>query len=80
MSVHSKGIVVIRIERGEAGRWNVLEDDFEDPLATFDDRQSACDYANKLSASKAAATVVLLDEAAKAGSDKAARQQMHRLH
>jgi hypothetical protein len=60
--MQSKGVVVIRVARGEQGRWNVLENDFEDPLAAFDDRQSACDYANKLSASKEAATVVLLDE------------------
>ncbi|MDQ9171649.1 hypothetical protein Q8A64_14645 [Oxalobacteraceae bacterium R-40] len=60
--MQSKGVVVIRVAQGEQGRWNVLENDFEDPLAAFDDRQSACDYVNKLSASKEAATVVLLDE------------------
>ena len=69
MGVPSKGIVVIRIERGNMGRWNVLESDFEDPLAAFDDRQSACDYANKLSTSRTGATVVLLDEAAGPGAD-----------
>ncbi|MGV3741858.1 MAG: hypothetical protein ACO1NO_06080 [Burkholderiaceae bacterium] len=69
MGVPSKGIVVIRIERGDMGRWNVLESDFEDPLAAFDDRQSACDYANKLSACRTEATVILLDEAASPGAD-----------
>ncbi len=63
MGVQTKGIVVIRVARSDQGRWNVLESDFEDPLAAFDDRQSACDYAAKLSASKEEATVVLLDEA-----------------
>lgn len=62
MGVQAKGIVVIRVTRSDQGRWNVMEADFEDPLAAFDDRQSACDYATKLSASKAEATVVLLDE------------------
>jgi hypothetical protein len=64
MGIQSKGIVLIRVTRGEHGRWNVCESDFEDPLAAFDDRQSACDYANKLSANMEAATVLLLDESA----------------
>jgi hypothetical protein len=60
--VQSKGIVIIRVERTEQSRWHVLENDFEDPLAAFDDRQSACDYANKLSVNRNESTVVLLDE------------------
>ena len=62
------GVIVIRIARSEQGRWNVLESDFEDPLAAFDDRESACDYANKLSLGTDAATVVLLDEDMHSGS------------
>jgi hypothetical protein len=80
MGVHSKGIVVIRIERGDLGQWNVLESDFEDPLATFDDRQRACDYANKLSASKSESTVVLLDEAANARTDRPDLTRSHSPH
>lgn len=62
MGVQPKGITVIRVARSDQGRWNVVEGDFEDPLAAFDDRQSACDYAAKLSASRDEATVVLLDD------------------
>jgi hypothetical protein len=62
MGTQAKGIVIIRVTRSDAGRWNVCESDFEDPLAAFDDRQSACDYANKLSTNMEAATVLLMDE------------------
>jgi hypothetical protein len=62
MGMQSKAIVVIRVTLLADGRWNVCESDFEDPVAAFDDRQSACDYANKLSANMEAATVLLLDE------------------
>jgi hypothetical protein len=63
MGIQPKGITVIRVARSGRGRWNVSESDFADPLAAFDDRQSACDYAAKLSTSREEATVVLLDDA-----------------
>lgn len=62
MGAQPKGIIVIRVARSDQGRWNVLESDFEDPLAAFDDRQSACDYAARLSARRDEATVVLMDD------------------
>lgn len=64
MGFDQKGTVVIRVSRGEAGRWDVSENEFEDPLASFDDKQDACDYANKLTMAKEGATMVVLDEGA----------------
>lgn len=81
MGFQQKGIIVIRVARSDGGRWHVLESDFDDPLAAFDDRQSACDYATRLSASREEATVVLLDDSMHAyhsGTDQAfaiARQE-----
>ncbi|MDB5762660.1 MAG: hypothetical protein JWQ21_1655 [Herminiimonas sp.] len=62
MGFDQKGAVVIRISRGANGRWDVSENDVEDPLASFDDKQDACDYANKLTTTKEGATVLMLDE------------------
>lgn len=62
MGFDQNGSVVIRISRGLEGRWDVSENDFDDPLASFDDRQDACDYANELTMAKKGAAVVMLDE------------------
>jgi hypothetical protein len=63
MGFDQKGTVVIHVSQGEAGRWDVWEDDFENPLASFDDRQDACEYADKLTMAKEGATVVVVEEA-----------------
>jgi hypothetical protein len=62
MGFDQRGTVVIRVARGDAGRWDVSENEFEDPLASFDEKQDACDYANGLTKAKQGATVVVLDE------------------
>lgn len=62
MGFDQQGSVVFRVLRNESGRWDVLENDFEKPLASFDDRQDAADYANKLCATKEGSTVLMLDE------------------
>ncbi|MDB5854450.1 MAG: hypothetical protein JWR22_2491 [Herminiimonas sp.] len=62
MGFDQKGNVVLRVSPGADGRWDVNENDFEDPLASFDSRQEACDYANKMTMGKEGATVVVLDE------------------
>lgn len=62
MGFDQKGNVVLRVSPGADGRWDVNEKEFEDPLATFDSRQEACDYANKMTMGKEGATVVVLDE------------------
>lgn len=62
MGIDQPGTVVFRVLRNEAGRWDVMENDFEKALATFDDSQDACDYANKLSETKKGSSVVMPDE------------------
>lgn len=62
MGFDQKGSVVIRVSRAANDRWDVSEADFEKPLASFDDKQAACDYANKLTMAKEGATVVVMEE------------------
>lgn len=76
MGFDQKGAVVFCISRGEDGRWDVLENDCEKPLASFDDQQDACDYANKLSImTKERSTVMLLDEGKPASLPSQSAQQ-----
>lgn len=37
----------VLVARDAAGRWGVFHRDFETPLASFDEMQAACDYANE---------------------------------
>jgi hypothetical protein len=62
MGFGQQGAVVFRIARNEGGRWDIFENDVVKALATFDDRQDACDYANSLSITKEGSTVLMLDE------------------
>jgi hypothetical protein len=75
MGFDQKGAPVLTVRRNAGGAWDVWELDFEKPLASFDDKQDACDYANDLAKTKKTATVVV-DEGAAAGGgkgDKAAK-------
>ena len=62
MGFDQRGAVVFRVLRNESGRWDVFENDFEKPLASFVDRQDASDYANKLCATKEGSTILMLDD------------------
>jgi hypothetical protein len=62
MGFDQKGNVVLRVSAGADGRWDVTESDFKNPLASFESREDACDYANKMTMGKEGATVVVLDE------------------
>jgi len=64
MGIDRRDSVVIRVARGRRGRWDVSEHDFDDPLplASFDDRQDACNYANSLTMTMEGAVIVVLDE------------------
>lgn len=62
MGIDQKGPIVFRISRSENNRWDVSENDFEKPLASFDDKQDACDYANKLTETKKGAKVQIVDQ------------------
>ncbi len=63
MEFDQKGAVVIHVSPSEDGHWDVWENDFENPLASFDDKDVACDYADKLTMAKDGATVVVVDDA-----------------
>jgi hypothetical protein len=63
MGFDQKGSVTIRVTPAENGRWDVSENDFEDPLASFDNKEDAVDYANKLITTKEGATVQIQDDA-----------------
>lgn len=73
MGFDQQGKVVLRVSPAANGRWDVNEDTFEDPLASFDSREEACDYANKMTMGKEGATVVVLEEGGDAASRRADR-------
>jgi hypothetical protein len=62
MNIDRPGVIVFRILRNESGGWDVMENDVDEALASFDDRQKACDYATRLSGTKEGSTVLMLDE------------------
>jgi hypothetical protein len=62
MGFDQRGTVVIHVSPAEGGRWDVWEEDFENPLASFDEKEEACEYADKLTMAKEGATVVVVDE------------------
>ncbi|QDZ26905.1 hypothetical protein [Noviherbaspirillum sp. UKPF54] len=55
-------VPVICISPGINGRWDVSEKESEEPLASFDEKEDAYDYATDLTASKQGATVLIEDE------------------
>jgi hypothetical protein len=41
------------------GRWRVFQQDFDKPLATFDEMQEACDYASELAKTRTDSMVLI---------------------
>lgn len=62
MGLAENGPVVICISPGLRGRWNVSEKGFEEPLASFDEKEDAYAYAIELTRSRESATVLVEDE------------------
>jgi len=62
MGFDQKGTVVICVSPGINGKWDVSEKGFEEPLASFDDKEDAYAYATELTRSKKDATVLVEDE------------------
>ncbi|WP_019140303.1 DUF2188 domain-containing protein [Noviherbaspirillum massiliense] len=54
--------LVICISPGINGRWDVSEKGFEQPFASFDDKEDAYAYARDLTRSRKDATVLVEDE------------------
>jgi len=62
MGFDQKGTVVICVSPGINGKWDVSEKGFEQPLASFDEKEDAYAYAIELTRSKEDATVLVEDE------------------
>lgn len=54
--------VVICISPGLNGKWDVSEKGFEEPLASFDDKEDAYAYAIELTRAREGATVLVEDK------------------
>ena len=62
MGFDQKGNAVFCVKPGRSGQWNVLEEGFEKPLASFDDQADAMEYAQDLADTKEGSTVRIYDE------------------
>lgn len=72
MGFDQKGTSVFCVKPGAKGQWNVLEEGFDKPLATFDDRDDAVKYAQDIAETKDGSSVKMLDQDGteeRAGSD-----------
>ena len=49
--------VCYKVERARSGHWDVNEEGFEKPIASFPDKDDAVDYAHRLAGTKNSAEV-----------------------
>ena len=61
MGFDHEGTVVICVSPGINGKWDVSEKGFEEPLASFDDKEDAYAYATELTKAKEGTTVLVED-------------------
>lgn len=59
MGFDQKGNVVIKVRQGANGQWDVNETGFEKPLATFESKDKAIEYANDIAKTKGGSRVEL---------------------
>ena len=59
MAFDGKGPVCFRVSRAQSGQWDVYEEGFDKALASFQDREDASRYANKLASAKEGAIVLI---------------------
>ncbi|CAN5458458.1 hypothetical protein BH11PSE11_BH11PSE11_03390 [soil metagenome] len=52
MGFDQKGKVVIQVQPGANGQWDVNEVGFDKPLASFDDKEKAVEYAQDIAKTK----------------------------
>lgn len=62
MGFDQRGASVFCVARGAAGQWNVTEEGFDKPLASFDSTRGAQVYARDLAKTKDGSTVRVFDE------------------
>jgi hypothetical protein len=59
MGFDQKGSLVIKVQQGVNGQWDVNETGFEKPLATFENKDKAIEYANDIARTKGGSRVEL---------------------
>lgn len=59
MGLDQKGNIVFRVARGNNSKWDVNEEGFDKPLASFDSEQDARSYANDIAKTREGSTVVV---------------------
>lgn len=57
MGFDQKGTVVIKVRQDANGKWDVNETGFEKPLATFDAKEQALEYAHDIASTKGGSRV-----------------------
>ena len=62
MGIDQQGISVFRVARGDAGQWDVTEEGFAKPLASFAAPEDAREYARDLARARQGSTVRVFDE------------------
>ncbi len=75
MELHRQDAVIFRILRNKNGGWDVLKNEYENALAHFNDKQDACDYANRLSMANEGTAALVLDESTPASLDRGSTPQ-----
>ncbi len=65
MGFDQRGPLVFRVARDKTGIWNVMEDGFNGPLASFDTCADAREYAFDIAKSKDGSSVKIFDEQGK---------------
>jgi hypothetical protein len=64
MGFDQKGDIVFRVVLGENKKWDVNEQGFDKPLASFDTEKDAASYAHEIAKTKAGAKVIVDGNAA----------------
>jgi hypothetical protein len=70
MGFDQKGVSVFCVAPGAGGQWDVKEEGFEKPLASFKSSADAREYARDLAKTKEGSTVKLFDQNGKQTRDE----------
>jgi hypothetical protein len=57
MGFDQQGKIIIQVQKGRSGQWDVNELGFDKPLASFDEKEEAVEYANDIAKTKGGAIV-----------------------
>jgi Uncharacterized protein conserved in bacteria (DUF2188) len=71
MGFDQKGVSVFCVAPGAGGQWDVKEEGFEKPLASFKSSGDAQEYARDLAKTKEGSTIKLFDQDGKQSTGKA---------